>query len=194
MTDDKALQKTQGSGPRRGLSRGLPRKLVAKVFWALTAEWLVDHKNSGTAIALRTVFISGLVLAAVWATSLLPVLGGFLKALPWIGAVAAGVYTALYTRFASQWSYLAGLYNQIMQTASSTSAEPGSAQHKALLTWKVGFIVDAWFLHLTLKDPFLGTIRDWLRDDEVRTRYVELNGKNDLKDLLALIGEEEATS
>lgn len=162
------------------------------MFWALTGEWLVKHKNSGPTIALRAAFVSGLVFVAVWAMSLLPGLVGFVKALPWLGAVAAGVYTALYTRFASQWSYLAGVYNQIMQTESSAKFERCSPQHRALVTWKVGFIVDAWYVHLARKEPFLSVIRHWLKDDDVRTCYVRWNGEKDLNDLEAALQEPEA--
>jgi hypothetical protein len=33
----------------------------------------------------------------------------------WPGAIFAAVWASLYARFASQWSYLAGVYNQIRQ-------------------------------------------------------------------------------
>ncbi len=40
---------------------------------------------------------------------------GLLTALPTFGAIFAAVYFALYARFASQWSYLANLYNKIKE-------------------------------------------------------------------------------
>ena len=88
--------------------------------------------------------------------------------LPWSGAVFAGVYTALYTRFASQWEYLATLYNQIKQTECS-----GLSNEVAFLEWKVAFIEDAEDLHLACKPSFAAVIVSWLRDDQVVKRYTE---------------------
>jgi hypothetical protein len=47
----------------------------------------------------------------------------------WIGAIFAAVYAALYARFASQWSYLAGVYNQMRQTLVTTEAERRPSGH-----------------------------------------------------------------
>src|SRR5690606_29752213 len=76
-----------------------------------------------------------------------------------LGAIFGAVYLALYTRFSSQWSYLAGLYNQIKATEAEVAAEPKSAQ--ILAQWKAGFIEDAEDLHLFAKRTFAPVISAW---------------------------------
>lgn len=70
--------------------------------------------------------------------------------LPYLGAIFAGVYAALYSRFSSQWEYLANVYNQI-KAVECEQAESLKAQ-KPLSEWKAGFIEDAVSLHLASKE------------------------------------------
>ena len=87
---------------------------------------------------------------------------------PWLGAIFAGVYVALYARFASQWSYLAGVYNQIRQTLATWDPTKDNANHLNL--WRAGFIEDALDLHLATKPmfgPFLLRMLD-VNDDEMQ--------------------------
>jgi hypothetical protein len=57
--------------------------------------------------------------------------------------------TPPYARFSSQWSYLAGVYNQIKAAECRTGF-----QETVLAQWKAGFIEDAADLHLLRKAMF----------------------------------------
>src|SRR5262249_1438411 len=76
----------------------------------------------------------------------------------WFGTIFAGAYAALYARFASQWSYLASVYNQI----KATECKGVDGDHAmALAEWKAGFIEDAFALHLARKPSFRAVILAW---------------------------------
>src|SRR5690606_21750544 len=91
--------------------------------------------------------------------------------IPWFGAIFAGVYVALYSRFASQWNYVASLYNQIMQTA--VQHPPNGITHEsALRLWQAAFIEDAEDLHLATKPMFSSVIRSMLAKPETRAYFV----------------------
>jgi len=91
--------------------------------------------------------------------------------LHWFGAIFASIYAALYTRFASQWSYLANLYNQIKQTEAQT-AHGGDEAKKYIEDWKAGFIEDAYELHLVGKPLFASIILAWGGMSEVKESYI----------------------
>lgn len=105
---------------------------------------------------------------------------------PWFGAIFAALYAGLYARFASQWSYLANLYNQIKAAeirllASLEEKKPRYSfskkmtQEKVMQTlaeWKAGFIEDAENLHLATKKSIAATIYYWLREDAVKAAYM----------------------
>jgi hypothetical protein len=80
-----------------------------------------------------------------------------------------GIYTALYARFASQWNYLANLYNQMMQVG--VSAE--HIQRDKMARWKAGFVEDAYSLHLAQKPMFAEVVAHLLVDPEVRGHVVD---------------------
>lgn len=91
---------------------------------------------------------------------------------PVLGAVFAATYAALYTRFASQWTYLAGVYNQIKAAASRKDACPD-----IIAEWKAGFIEDASELHL-LRKPMIASISStWLQDAAVLKALVDWTPK-----------------
>jgi hypothetical protein len=138
-------------------------------FWsALTGEWMLRRgcPNGGTIIFLRSLQVS----ATIYAVALLLHTGSYgqwswafwtcidsgqvkkdlTSNLQWLGAIFAAVYTALYARFASQWSYLAGVCNQ-MREALVRTAEP---DRDHLVMWRAGFIEDALDLHLATKRMF----------------------------------------
>jgi len=87
--------------------------------------------------------------------------------LRWFGAILGAVYAVFYARFASQWSYLAGLYNQI----KATECQKDCNQQK-LAEWKAGFIVDAQELHLANKPLFAEVIRAWRMEPAVEAAYL----------------------
>lgn len=68
--------------------------------------------------------------------------------LPWLGATIAASYAASYSRFASQWVYLAELYNQIKAAELSIPEVLTPAQVLVFAEWKAGFLEDCETLHL----------------------------------------------
>lgn len=71
------------------------------------------------------------------------------------------IYTALYARFASQWAYLANLFNQIKASEIKKVDNPSE-----LTAWKAGFIEDCEDLHLATKPMFATLIHVWLTDEK----------------------------
>lgn len=152
----------------------------------LSSEWLLTClrlPNGGSIIFLRSLltslyvylFILGLrnLLdpTRIWAFSPLELRVQLLGTMHWFGAVFAATYTALYTRFASQWTYLSNLYNQIK---AAECREQCNAS--VLAEWKAGFIEDAEELHLATKPLFASVLREWGRDNEVRKKFVKYSG------------------
>ena len=100
--------------------------------------------------------------------------------LTWYGAILVAIYAGLYARFASQWTYLAGLYNQIkaaeikmlsdFETRGKKPEETSNAMKK-IAEWRAGFIEDAENLHLATKDSVAPIIYFWLKDDVVVEQY-----------------------
>jgi len=145
----------------------------------LSCEWLLDIvPNGGALILLRTLVIALSVdLLAVLGVALLdPTRSGAVtlpffrselaEKLPWLGAIFAVVYAALYTRFASQWTYLAGVYNQIKAAEARNDCDP-----LKIAEWKAGFIVDAHELHLAQKALFAEIILAWRDDPAVELMF-----------------------
>jgi hypothetical protein len=92
--------------------------------------------------------------------------------LPWVGAIFAVVYAALYTRFAAQWSYLASLYNQIKEAELGLKPRSRSARNdRVLCEWKAAFIEDCQTLHLAAKPCFASIILGWSHHECVRAAY-----------------------
>src|SRR5262249_19684922 len=144
------------------------------------------YPNGGTVIFLRSfvvgVFLCILSFLLAWLSdgldpnpsspshpawpmlSMNAVRQGLKTSLSWYGAIFAAVYAAFYTRFSSQWTYMAGVYNQIKaieaQIAASASNNKRLA-YKVIASWKAAFIEDADDLHLALKPMFAETIRAW---------------------------------
>jgi hypothetical protein len=184
------------------------KKLRRGVGKLVTGEWMFwrGHPNGGTVVLLRSVWVS----AIIYAIALLLHTGSYAAwtaefwtwpchidsrqlakdigdTAPWLGAIFAGVYVALYARFASQWSYLAGVYNQIRQTLA-TRKDPDEENGEHLLRWEAGFVEDALDLHLATKPMFATFIARLLADtkdgskSEVAQRFDDeentVNGKN----------------
>lgn len=149
----------------------------------LSCEFVLNKMpNGGTAVLIRSGIISvGLYLLAIgiksrvapgatWQFDSNALRAVISETIPWFGAIFAGVYVALYSRFASQWNYLASLYNQIMQTAVQ-SPPCGVSPESALRLWQAGFIEDAEDLHLAAKPMFASVIRSMLAKPEVRSHF-----------------------
>jgi hypothetical protein len=137
-------------------------------------EWLLTQLrfgNGGDIILVRSVLVATQVYALVLAAKICvdpnsscDLQGHTLRASliatgAWYGPIFAGIYASLYARYASQWTYLANVYNRIKETeARAPAAALGTA---ALAQWKAGFIEDADDLHLATKPLFAGVIRAW---------------------------------
>lgn len=170
------------------------------VYNLLTGEWLLNGRpNGGDVILVRSLLISlVLYIPAMalhsWAGSGwsfdfdLHALGQEVHdTLPWIGAIFAGAYVALYTRFSAQWSYLADVHNQIM-AAECAIADPTTRQRKNLDIWEAAFVEDAVSLHLAMKKGFAELVWDHLQDENVCTMFddsVGVNARETLQKALA---------
>lgn len=119
---------------------------------------------------------------------------------PWLGAIFAATYAALYARFSSQWSYLANLYNQIKTAEIRTlisiaekNLPDDSARTvmKKLAEWKAGYIEDAQNLHLATKESIAPVIWFWLREEDVRNAYLHATpgGVEKCQSLLDSVGK-----
>jgi hypothetical protein len=160
------------------------KKLGRAVRWTcrrvgelVTGEWWFwwGRPNGGTVILRRSLQVSlMLYLIGLWLRSLFNAAWPWhldfgalwhngAETVPWLGAIFGAVYAALYARFASQWSYLAGVYNQLRQTlATLKDADQENDNHMQL--WKAGFVEDALDLHLATK-PMFGPFVQRLLDD-----------------------------
>lgn len=158
--------------------------------------FLNDRPNGGTAVLLRSVWITAILFVI-----LLPIKAYFAKdtifmtfsfeqmkasigeMIPWAGAIFAGSYVALYARFAAQWNYLASLYNQLMATC--ISLPPAQLASRGVANWKAAFIEDALDLHLARKSLFKMVIVEMLQDGDVVRSFLDstLDGQERLRQL-----------
>jgi hypothetical protein len=158
-------------------------KFTRFVLRYLTGECLLDkNPNSAEVILIRTILTSAIIFTLALVVKncmhLNFVVSSWPKAffkhtsenVPWLGAIAAVVYAAFYARFSAQWSYLASLYNEIVQTeiglqdCSGSDSSVESRRQALLDNWKVGFIDDAETLHLCGKKCFASIIVRWAED------------------------------
>lgn len=151
--------------------------------WLLSGEWMLAcHSNGGAVILARSMFVAFWVFATSSALHCaassnkchLHILSIHLsdQSVPWFGAIFAGLYASLYARFASQWSYLADLYNRIKQTESETQLTSRDERRERIAEWKAAFLEDADELHLAAKPIFAAIICVWVQDARVRDAYV----------------------
>jgi hypothetical protein len=150
-----------------------------------SGEFLLDGRpNGGTAVLLRSIWITTTIFIV-----LLPIKAYFAKdtiflsfsfnqmkvdigeMIPWVGAIFAGSYVALYARFAAQWNYLASLYNQLMATC--IALPPTERASRGVANWKAAFIEDALDLHLARKSLFKMVIVEMLQDGDVVRSFVD---------------------
>jgi hypothetical protein len=150
-------------------------RIVAGIDWILeivTGEYLLTrrrHANGGTIVFLRAVHVAvatfalGLGLVNVvdprrtWGFSFTELRLQIIGHATWFGTVFAAAYVAFYARFASQWNYLAGVYNQIKAAQAR-----GEGDKLAIAQWRAGFIEDCDDLHLLRKPMFASIAADLL--------------------------------
>jgi len=112
--------------------------------------------------------------------------------LPWVGAIFAFTYAALYARFSSQWTYLAGFYNQIMATQAQiagtapTAAQSNPNSNEKIQIWKAAFVEDAQDLHVATKKMFSLAVWFMLEEPAVFDIFVKytVNGPERLQELV----------
>lgn len=93
------------------------------------------------------------------------------KSIPWLGAIFAATYATFYTRYSSQWTYLANTYNQFMAVKSVQNDHVMNLDHeaaKALNNWMAGFVSDCFTLHLDRKPIFKGIIENLMKDEKIK--------------------------
>lgn len=166
----------------------------------LSAEWLLDrHPNGGTTVFVRSLWVTSIFFGITVILSVFlywdcersslssDLRAAVLRIAPYAGGVFAFAYTALYARFASQWSYLANLYNQIMAVQSANLR----CDEEAMSDWKAGFIQDALELHLATKPMFAEVIESILEDDKVQEAFARgvSDGKEKLERLKSQLSE-----
>lgn len=147
----------------------------------LSAEWLLTYfPNGGNIILFRSLWTSVIIYSSTiglrnaldpertWAFSCYELKVQLIQTIPWLAAIFAAIYAALYARFSSQWSYLAGVYNQNKATESG-----GGADKEKLAEWKAGFFEDAEVLHLATKPLFASVLRAWGKDKHVKKAFCE---------------------
>ena len=185
-------------------------KYVNDAISGLSAEYVLRYlANGGTAVMIRTIIISAEIYIpaiaicswtrddATLAFSSAQAIKEVHESFPWLGAIAAAVYAALYSRFAAQWSYLAGLYNQIMTACvSSEIMDKDHLESESMIFWQAAFIEDAEDLHLATKGQFAPALHQMLSDPRIRKAYI-VNTENgamrlrDLEDkLISMLGVE----
>ena len=152
-------------------------------------EWW-GKPNGGTVVFLRslwvTVFVYFLALGLrsfnakwPWCFDKSQYFRDLPETLPWVGATFAFAYLALYSRFASQSTYLAGVYNQIMATRAQirgmapTEAQRDLDSNVTLAGWSAGFIEDALEMHLATKKLFSVTVWLMLKDPKIYNQFVQ---------------------
>jgi hypothetical protein len=150
-----------------------------KIVYLLSGEYILNWRpNGGTAVLLRSLLVTVLLYALAIPIKSYCEKGAVLEfsfnqfkieignTLPWLGAIFAGSYAAFYTRFAAQWNYLAGLYNQIMAACVPLN-EKERTNNRALNIWRAAFVEDAQDLHLAGKSMFRSVIIAYLQRDRV---------------------------
>lgn len=174
---------------------------MTQVLYWVSGEFLLKKRaNGGAVILYRSLLVSILICAAV-----LPIKSYFApntvlhfsldqlktevgEMIPWFGAVFAGAYAAFYTRFSSQWSYLASLYNEMMSIC--VTSPPGSIPNKSFVNWQAAFIEDAMDVHLARKSMFSAAISDMLKNPNIVFAFHSFtkNGEDRLDELASDLG------
>ena len=150
------------------------------VFEWLSAECLLTRAgltNGGTVIVTRALFVAMELFGAAIGFKLLIHVNCHSwrvivdETLPWFGATFGAAYASLYTRYASQWTYLANIYHRIKETEARGLGNDEGCKTR-LAEWKAGFIEDVQDLHLHRKPIFASVILAWTGDEAVRKRSV----------------------
>jgi hypothetical protein len=159
-------------------------KLIGYVLSGGSAEFLLRiRSNGGDVVFVRAAWTSGLLFllaiglkerltpGASWQFSGPNLLSEFGAHLDWFGAAFAATYAAYYARFSSQWTYLAGMYNQIMAMQIQLPRGEDKARERTYATWWAAFVEDAEDVHLAAKPSYAAVLAGLIGDPEVRRFY-----------------------
>jgi hypothetical protein len=150
--------------------------LFGNVLDWLSGEYLltrVRYPNGGTVVFLRAlhvtvvIFLGSLAImnwldpARSYEFSWIELGTQILAHITWIGAIFATAYALLYARFASQWTYLAGLYNQLKAAQARKDVDM-----TVIAEWRAAFIEDCDDLHLLLKPMFASIVNGLVNSKE----------------------------
>lgn len=94
----------------------------------------------------------------------------FKQTIQWLGATFAAVYVGLYSRFASQWTYLSGQYSLIQSVELSSGLSAGE-KSKLLAQWICRYVKEAETLHLATKPGIADQIQKMLLDPKVEQAF-----------------------
>lgn len=159
--------------------------ILSHTLYLLSGEWLFTltrRPNGGDMVLVRSLWITLIVYVAalIARRSIHPELSveadfdqlrmEIVSTIPWLGAIFAGVYASLYTRFASQWMYLANLYNKIKETSVRNR---GAEKYSAMAEWKAGFLEDAQLMHLATHRVFVAVVQQWGGEREVERKFLQ---------------------
>lgn len=161
--------------------------LFERAAYYITGEFLLKNTaNSGSIIIIRSLLFSMIVFLFAIALSeatcpktIFPFRFSFREFataihsnIDWLAALIGFSYLALYARFASQWNYLANLYNQIMQSRADNASDNLATterqnipvnqlteRERVYAYWMAGFIEDAVTLHLSEKPMYKPVIK-----------------------------------
>jgi hypothetical protein len=178
------------------------RKFVIGASFECILRTRVRRPNGGAVILARSLFITLLIYSVAltvtnvvdpkraWQFSAGELRTEIVNTLTWFGTIFAAVYFGLYTRFASQWTYLANVYNQIKAAeVKAASGQMTTMAWEKLAEWKAGFIEDAENLHLATKSTFAATVLAWGTEPDVIDKYRDTvsGGKKRLRRLIAVV-------
>lgn len=164
----------------------------------LSAECVLEWRaNSGSVVLFRALWSAFmLMVVAIILNSILDngitcnpepslIWKGFQTHPTWYAIVFAAVYTALYTRFANQWQYLAKLYNdlKVAEINSAKETVPSQAVNDILVKWQAAFVADACVMPLLSQDSFASAVGGYLYRPAVRTLFIALNGQSSFDDI-----------
>jgi hypothetical protein len=171
----------------------------------ISGEFILRYMpNGGKAILIRTVLVS-LVLYlvaislksytsenSIFRFSLDQFQKEVTETITWLGAILGGSYAALYTRFSSQWSYLADLYNQQMSAALNLNSD--AIESDTYKYWQAAFVEDAVCMHLDTKAGFSNLVLELLRDEKIKSILEEQKHFGNIKYNKVLSRLEKVTS
>ena len=161
------------------------KKCARYALEGLDGEWILRfHPNGGGIVVVRAfqISVTAFAVAIAFDSYLQPnrafrldptELAATLRLhWTWLGAMFGATYAALYSRFAAQWTYLAGLYNQLMaaEEEEPRAAIPAARREKRVLRW-AAFIEDAVAMHLSTKSSYASVIASLLADPEIAREY-----------------------